>query len=407
MKDDQSVPKDKTSKGAPQATQSASNATKPMKKAPAPKANTEKVTKPRHRNILRALYLGVLLPCFLAAIYMFAVAKDQYASTMGFSVRSQDVSSAIDILGGISQISGSTGTDTDILFEFMQSQRLVRAVDHKLNLRELYHMPSDPIFGLRQDSSIEDLTKYWSRIVKVFYSNASGLIEVRVTAFRAEDAQRIAQAIYDESVRMINDLSIAARNDATQYAREELALAKQRLKNAREAVQQFRLRTQIVDPEADILGRMGVLNSLQEQLATSQVELDLLYQSTGTSDPRAKQMERRVEVIEERLASERERFSSSESDGTNAYATLVGEYERLAVDRQFAETAYVAALGALDSAIAEASRKSRYLAAYIEPTLAETPEYPRRLTMLATLAGFLFAAWAIGVLIYYSLRDRR
>mgnify|MGYP000300701369 CR=1 FL=1 len=389
------------------AATSAPKTTKPVTKAPTPKANTEKTSKPRHRNILRAFYIGVVLPCLVATIYLFAIAKDQYASTMGFSVRSQDVSSAIDVLGGLSQISGGTGADTDILFEFMQSQRLVRAVDDRLNLRKLYHMPSDPIFGLGRDSSIEDLTKYWSRIVKVFYSNASGLIEVRVTAFRAEDAQQIALAIYDESVQMINNLSIAARNDATRYAREELAVAKQRLKNAREAVQQFRLRTQILDPEADILGRMGVLNSLQEQLATSQVELDLLYQSTGTSDPRSKQMERRVAVIEERLASERKRFSSSESDGTIAYAKLVGEYERLAVDRQFAETAYVAALGALDGAIAEASRKSRYLAAYIEPTLAETPEYPRRLTTLATLAGFLFAAWAIGVLVYYSLRDRR
>lgn len=362
---------------------------------------------PRHRTITRAFYLLVVIPCLVTAIYLFAVAKDQYASTMGFSVRSQETNSAADLLGGLTKLSGGTGTDSEILFEFMQSQRLVRAVDDRVNLRKIYAMPSDPLFGLSQDSSIEDLTNYWSRVVKVFFSNASGLIEVRVNAFRPEDAQRIAQAIYDESVAMINDLSIAARNDATQYARDELEIATQRLKDSREAVQQFRLRTQIVDPEADILGRMGVLNSLQEQLATAQVDLDLLYQTSGNSDPRAAQMERRVEVIKERLASERQKFSSADQDEGSAYATLVGEYERLAVDRQFAETAYISALSTLDNAIAEASRQSRYLAAYVEPTLAETAEYPRRWILLITVAGFLFAAWAIGVLIYYSLRDRR
>lgn len=371
-----------------------------------PKPATAAKMKPRHRRVIQALYLFVFLPSILTALYLYIFAEDQYASTMGFAVRSQEMTSPIDMLGGIANLSGSTGSDTDILFEFMQSQRLVRSIDEKLDLRKMYHMPSDPFFGIPNDSSIEDLVRYWSRIVKVYYSNTTGLIEVRVTAFKPEDAQKIGQAIYDQSVQMINNLSISARRDATQYAREQLQQAKERLKKSREAVQQFRLRTQIVDPEADILGRMGVLNSLQGQLSSAQIEADILAKTAGQGDPRLRQIERRVQVIKERLASERERFSRGHGED-GAYAQQVGEYERLAVDREFAETAYVAALGALDVAVAEASRKSRYLAAYIEPTLAETAEHPKRLTILVTLFGFLLAGWAISVMIYYSLRDRR
>ncbi|MDA5095393.1 sugar transporter [Aliiroseovarius sp. KMU-50] len=374
----------------------------PMRQ-PASPATVER----RHRGIMVALFLVVFLPSLLSAAYLYLVARDQYSSTMGFSVQSQDASSAVDILGGITQLSGSSGSDTDILFEFMSSQTLVRAVDDKLNLRQIYHMPSDPVFGLPEDSTIEDLVQFWSRVVKVYYSASTGLIEVQVLAFKPEDAQRIGRAIYNESVQMINELSISARNDATQYAREELLQTKERLKDAREAVQQFRLRTQIVDPEADILGRMGVLNSLQNQLASAEVELDLLLQTAGGNDPRIGQMERRVDVIKDRLSVERERFSSDEGSDTGAYAKLVGEYERLAVDLQFAETAYLAALAAVDAAVAEASRKSRYLAAYIEPTLAESPEYPQREIISLTIFGFLFAMWAIGTMVFYSLRDRR
>lgn len=379
----------------------------PAAPKPAPKPASPAKMQPRHRRVIHAFYLLVLLPCILAAVYLFAFAEDQYASTMGFSVQSQEASSAVDLLGGITQLSGNASSDTDILFEFMQSQRLVQNVDTKLDLRSMYNKPSDPVFSLSQDASVEDLVRYWSRIVSVYYSKATGLIEVRVTAYTPKDAQKIGQVIYDESVRMINNLSNTARNDATRYAREELQLAKDRLKESREAIQKFRLRTQIVDPQVDILGRMGVLNSLQEQLATAQIDLDLLVQTAGTGDPRVKQVERRVEVITKRLATERERFSTSEGETTGAYATLVGEYEHLAVDQQFAETSYISALSTLDTAVADAARKSRYLAAYVEPTLAETAEYPRRFITLATLAGFLFAAWAIGVMIYYSLRDRR
>ena len=77
------------------------------------------------------------------------------------------------------------------------------------------------------------------------------------------------------------------------------------------------------------------------------------------------------------------------------------------MDREFAEETYRAALTALEVARDEAARQSRYLATYITPTLAEEAEYPRRF-MLSALAGlFLLLGWSIGVLIYYSIRDRK
>ena len=88
-------------------------------------------------------------------------------------------------------------------------------------------------------------------------------------------------------------------------------------------------------------------------------------------------------------------------------APAMVEFERLAVDRQFAEEAYTVALAAFDAAQAEARRKSRYLAAHIRPTLAETPQYPRRFMLLFMMCFFLTAVWAVGVLVFYSLRDRR
>ena len=85
----------------------------------------------------------------------------------------------------------------------------------------------------------------------------------------------------------------------------------------------------------------------------------------------------------------------------------VGDYERLVTDREFAEKANVTALASYDAAVAESRRKSRYLAAYMLPTLAETPLYPRRQMVLTMIALFLFLSWAIAVLVYYSVKDRR
>ncbi|WP_424941096.1 sugar transporter [Aliiroseovarius sp. S253] len=362
----------------------------------------------RHSMIRRFFVIGVLAPILLATLYLYVIAKDQYASYLGFSVRAEDSASPVEMLGGITELAGSSsGADTDVLFEFIQSQRIVRLVDEKLDLRKMYHMPSDPVFGIDPDVTIEGLQKFWGRVVKVFYDSGSGLIEVRVTAFDPDDAKAVADAIYDESTVMINKLTAVARDDATSYARSELEKAVERLSNARAAIQKFRLETQIIDPEADIVGRMGLLNSLQNQLASAQIDLDILMQTAREGDPRLIQARRRVDVIEQRLANERDRFSATDGTVNGAYANLIGDYERLSVDKQFAEQAYLSALAGVDAATAEASRKSRYLAAYIEPTLAEKPQYPRRLIILATLAGFLIGIWIVATMIYYSIRDRR
>lgn len=352
--------------------------------------------------------LGVILPMLGMAVYLYSFAADQYASTVGFTVRTEETGSAMEILGGLTSLSSASSSDTDVLYKFIQSQELVRDMDATLDLRHIYRKPvSDPVFALSQDASIEDLLAYWERMVRIYYDPGTGLMEIEARAFDPADAQAITVEIYARSSKMINTLSAVARADTTRYAREELDTAVTRLKEARQALTLFRNETQIVDPSADIQGQMGLLSSLNAQLATALIELDLLAETTRESDPRMEQARRKIVVIEKRISEEREKLGVGTDHNGNAYADLVGQFEALQVDMEFAEKAYVSALSAYDTALAEARRQSRYLAAYIEPTLAETPLYPQR-AILLLIAGFaLFGLWTIAVLIYYSLRDRR
>jgi capsular polysaccharide transport system permease protein len=364
--------------------------------------------KRRHFIIAATFTFWVLLPVAGATFYLYAVAKDQYASNVGFSVRKEEMGSAIELLGGITELSGSSTSDTDVLYKFIQSQQLVRAVGARLDLPSIYGRPGDPIFTLGDDRRIEALARYWSRMVKVFYDSASGLIEVRVLAFEPQDALDISEAIFDESSRMINQLSAIARNDATRYAREELNLSVSRLKEARSATTAFRMRTRIVDPQTDMAGRMGLVNTLQAQLASALIDLDLLMESAGQNDPRVVQAQKRVDVIALRIDAERDRFSDpADGVGSEAYSNLIAEYEALAVDQEFAEKSYLSSLATYDTAVAEGQRQSRYLATHIPPTIAQTAEYPRRRVLLALVGAFVLISWSIMVMIYYSLRDRR
>ncbi|MFC7704774.1 hypothetical protein ACFQXB_11270 [Plastorhodobacter daqingensis] len=364
----------------------------------------------RHRGILLSFVLLVLLPVIATAAYLWLMAEDQYASTVSFSVRKEETSSSLDLLGGITRLTGSASSDSDILYDFIRSQDLVATIDADLDLRARFSRawPGDPVFAFNPEGTIEDLHRHWERRVKIIYDTSSGIITLRVTAFTPQDAQEIATAIYGESSRMINALAQDARADATRYAQDELDRALERLKDARERMTGFRLQTQIVDPQADLQGQMGVINTLQSQLAEAMVELDLLRETTREGDPRLTQIARRIEVIENRIIAERRKFGEGgQGPGGADYARLVGEFERLMVDLDFAEQSYRAAMAAYDGAVSEAQRQSRYLAAHVRPTLAQRAMFPERELLLALAGFFLLMAWAVGVLVYYSVRDRR
>ncbi len=365
--------------------------------------------KSRHFGLFGTFLLGVVLPFVLAAWYLLAIAVDQFASTVGFSVRKEEVASPIELFGGIADVASTGSSESDILYEFILSQEMVEALENRLNLTKLFSKPKrDPVFAYDPSGTIEDLHDYWDRAVRVIYDTSTELIEVRVLAFDPGDARAIASGIFDESARLVDELSAIAQEDTINFAKEELERAVERLKTAREAMTLFRTRTQIVDPNADLQGQMGVVNFLQQQLAEALIELDDVSETTTRTDPRVVNLTRRIAAIRSRIAQERESFANQAVAGVEEdYPTLMSEYEGLVVDREYAERAYTAALTSLDVARNNIARQSRYLAAYVQPTLPQTPEYPQRF-VLSLLAGlFLVLAWSIMALIYYSLRDRR
>lgn len=352
----------------------------------------------------------VIVPMALTLFYLHVRAADQYGSDVAFSVRSEEQGSAIELLGGITDLSGSSSSDSDVLYAYLDSQELVSKVDARVDLGRIWgHVSTDtdPVFAFEATGLIEDLHDHWNRKVSIIYDSGTQIITVRVLAFTPQDAQAIASAMLEESTLMINELSAVAREDAIRYAREDLEVASTRLREARQSLTLFRNRTQIVDPSIDTQNQMGVLVTLQQQLADALIELGLLRDTTSDGDPRITQATRRVEVIQEQIDAERQKLGlGGGTEGGVVFADLVGEYEGLIVDREFAQITYTTALASFNAAQADANRQSRYLAAHVRPSLAQKSQYPDRLKLTLLIALFSFLSWAIACLVYYSLRDR-
>ncbi|MDQ2067263.1 sugar transporter [Xinfangfangia sp. CPCC 101601] len=361
----------------------------------------------RHIGLLISFLLFVALPLMASAWYLWVRAADQYASTLGFSVHQENGASAISLLSGFSSFSGSSSTDTDIIHSYINSQQLVTEIDAAIDLRRVWSRPAgDVIYRFDPSGTTEDLLDYWREMVNVYYDSTTRLIEVRVLAFDPVEAQQISTLIFEKSTLMINELNAIAVEDTLRYSRDELNRSHETVIKSRQAVTAFRDKYQIVDPESDLTLQAALIGELQQQLTQAVIDLDVLRDGALPSDPRLAPLERRVRVIEERLKSERAKFGLSSTTG-GLYPDMMADYERLAADREFAEASYLAARAGYEVAQADAVRKSRYLAAHVLPTLAESSRYPDRPVTLAAIGVFLFMIWSIGALLYYSLRDRR
>lgn len=371
---------------------------------PVPQAQTS------GRGLVLSLGAVVLLPVLVVAAYLYLAAQDKFLSQAGFTIRQEEGGAAADFLGGMSQLLGSSGAGhADLLFEYLRSQELVLRIDAQLDLRGHYarHWRQDPLFSVPPDGTVDQLTRFWRQVLRVSFDRNTGLLLLEARANDPLFAQGLVQAVVAESERMINQLNMQARRDRMRIAGADLEVAESRLRAAREALAEFRATTQILDPDADIQGRMGVLNNLQQQLAQSLIEHDMLALITDVSDPRMRQAKRRMDVIHARITEERSSFASQDITLTETdYPRLIARYESLRADQDMAEQSYAAAIRARELARSNAERQSLYLALFIPPTLAEEPGYPLRALLLGLTGLFSVLIWAFGVLAWSSLRDR-
>lgn len=344
-------------------------------------ASRDKPSLRRRRNLFAPVLLAttVVLPVSLVAGYMYFFASDQYASQAAFSIRSEQggvVSQGF--LGAIASMGGTgSAQDTDLLFDYIRSQAIVEAVDEKLNLRNIFRQRgADWLFSLRPEAPIEDVVRYWNRMVSVSNESRNGILQVEVKAFTPKDAQLILQKILSESSDLINQLSEEARADSLRPSGEMVDEARRDLQELRRQLTDFRRENQIVTPEIEAQTRSVLIGELQGRIADSLVERDSILAYTNERDQRVQNIDNRIESLRAQLEQERVDLLQSRDDND---VDVFGVYESLLVDQEMLNIAYSQALASQASAHAEARRQARYVAVHVPPSLAQTPLYPERL----------------------------
>lgn len=357
---------------------------------------TEKDVPKTRRKFVGAVSFAimVLLPTLLAITYFYAISANRYQSEARFVLRMPGRSAANAATTNLLQSMGVIRSTEDgyIVREYLESRDAMAILGKNGQLQEIYEKPRwDFIWRFPNpfmSNSEEGLYRQYKRMISTSFDSSTGVNLLKVQAFAPADARRLAGELLKAAEALVNHLNERARNDTVAFAEAESDRARKRVVQAQAMLAAFRERERLVDPSQATLAVLEAIAKLSTEVAQVSVQLGELAKASPNA-PQIGVLRGRRTALEAQIATERQRLAGD----TQSIAPKIAEYERLTLEREFAEKALMAAMASVELARIEASRQQVYLEQVATPSEPDYPTYPWRLIWcLATFAAG-YMAW--------------
>jgi capsular polysaccharide transport system permease protein len=358
-----------------------------------------------------SFFVFVVVPVALAVAYFGFHASDQYVAEFKFAVRDSRTSLNAGANGaGISSLLGvSTSPNTPenyMVTDYMKSRQAVDDLLKKVDLIGKFSR-ADVDAWARFDASlpIERLVDFWQRMVSASYDQVTGIAIARVRAFTPDDANTIAQALLSSSEEIINKTANRPIWDAVKFAEEDLRRAEERLKVIRAELTTFRNVEQVIEPNSSVVSSnaalAATLRATLTQLQTEQATL--LQRGLAQTAPAMVSLQTRINATKAQLASIEAQVGTDQHG--KPLSTVVGRFEQLDLERQFAQANVLSTLQALEKARANALAQQIYVIPYVQPAVPQSSTYPRRVLSVVVTGLVSFMLWTVGLLVVRAIRE--
>jgi capsular polysaccharide transport system permease protein len=357
---------------------------------------------PKRRLNLPVVLAGI--PIVLAIFYFLVLAADRYESEAAFVVRSPS-GNAVSQMANLVQGSGIIGSSEDayIVHEYLQSRDAMHALIVNNDLISVFRKSGwDPIWstpGFLTAPSAEKLYEHYKKFVSVYFDKTTGISTLKVQAFTPDDAQRIVTALLRQSEVLLNRLNERSQTDSVVSAEKQVEESKQRSYDARERVTAFRNRESVIDPTLLSTAVVETVARLSLEMAQLNAQLAEL-RASSPENPQMNSIKFRLVALENQITKERGQLGGTDA----SLAPRVAEYERLMLEREFADQAFTSALNTLEVARVDALRQRTFLEQISSPNLPDYAKYPHRFVwILAFCIGSISIYWIIRKLVLDTL----
>ncbi|WP_132256033.1 capsule biosynthesis protein [Methylobacterium segetis] len=345
--------------------------------------------------------LCFVLPTLVGVIYFGLIASDRYVTEARFALRPAIGSVEKAAPDAVGTNSGSpmhqmVAQDTLITYSYIHSRPMVEAVEAKVPLRQIFSRDEiDFVSRFDAEKPIEKFLKYWKNRVDVEIEQTSGIMTLTVNAFEAAESLAITKAILAESERMVNQLSVEARNDALAESTRELKLAEERITRLRLAVRDLRNQDGVLDAQKTNETNLKVLTELRTTRINLSVQLTLSLRDLAPESRRIIDLKTQIKDLDDNIARIERQSASQDPEQKRLLSDSLTRFEALDNERKDAEKYYSKVIAAHERARIIAARQIEFFNLVVQPVLAESAQQPRRLLMISLIAAgsaVLFAA---------------
>ena len=368
--------------------------------------------KKKQKNILKKIsplfLVTVAVPTICSVIYFGLIASEQFISQSSFVVRSPKNQASLSGLGAILQNSGFSRSQDDIytVQEYMQSRSSLDALMKKMPVRQFYETKGDIFsrynaFGLTGEN--EAFYQYYREKIGIHFDSVSGISNLNVTSFDAEESKKINEALLKQGEALINQLNERARKDTIRYAEEVVASAEKQVKEASSQLTRFRIKNGIFDLKAQSDVQLGLVSKLQDELIVIQTQLDQVKAITP-ENPQISGLTAREKSLRQEIARQLRAISGG---GDHSLSSQASEYQRIYLENELAEKQLAAAITSLENAKAEADRQQLYLEVISQPSKPDLAQKPTRLYNIVATFIIGLIIYGIASLLSASIREHK
>lgn len=381
-----------------------------MQPSPAPSgssSNWNESLKNRFSRVNRLFLVTVAVPTVLATVYFGLMASDVYVSESRIVVRSPDKPS-VSGLGAFLKGAGFSRAQDDsyTVRDYALSRDALKEIDKALGVGDAYS--SDKVDrisrfgGLDFDTSFEALHRYYQKKVEIQQDTASSITTLTVRAYTAQDAQNINQKLLELSESLVNRLNERGRQDLISSAAAEVVAAEKKSKSAALALSAYRNAKGVVDPERQATVQLQQIAKLQDELIATTTQLAQLRTFTP-QNPQIAALQKRANTLQAEIDTE----TTKVTGGERSLANKAAEYQRLALEREFADRQLASTLASLEQARNEAQRKQVYIERIAQPSLPDIALEPRRLRSILATFVLGLVAWGILSMLLAGVREHQ
>ncbi|MQT15274.1 hypothetical protein [Segnochrobactrum spirostomi] len=256
-----------------------------------------------------------------------------------------------------------------------------------------------PLIGRADDLA---LLRRYREMVDVKVNESTGIVALRVVAFRAVDARAIAIALITDAEAFLNRMNSRAEQDAVTYAQAFVDEARGRVVDVERRISDFRNVNGSADPNQEAARALDAIAALSAQATEMRADVD--QQSIMTpSSPALASRRQQIAALEAQIQATKQKIVGASS----SLSSKLGDFEQLVVEREIAAKSLASAMSNLDKTRQEATKKHLYLQEVVSPNAPDRAEYPRRFLDLIITLSIGVGLYIIFVSLYSATMEHR